>query len=882
MFTDQIPLRRARTLAIAAFAVIPFLMGLAAAQPVLAAGPAGQQPAAIDVLVGASDGASVATRDECGAPVPGQASCMAVGVVSARTGALLAVNPQRSSGASPVLAGRLDSAPPGLNSAVSSAQLLGPGSEPAATPAPGPGTPLYLQQAYDLTALSASAGSGTTVAIVDAYNDASAAADLGYYRSYYGLPGCTVASGCLRIVGENGSSTLPGETSADWQLEESLDLDAVSALCPNCRLLLVEANSPTWSDLDQAEAAAVGDGATIVSDSWAGNGPLSTVPAPGAYSYPGVAVLAASGDSGWDGGDDNTAWPAALPSVTAVGGTTLSTSGSPRGFTETAWSDTGSGCSDAAKPNYQTDSGCPGRSYTDISADADPESGLAVYDSARGGWSVWGGTSLATPLTAAFYALVGDGAGQGGAAWAYAHSSLLNDPSSGSNDGGAACTPPYICAAGLGYDGPTGIGSISGDVVAGAPGIGGPTGDYGYLSAQTATTATLSAGIWPNGEATSYYVEYGATTAYGQTSASGAVGSGTGVVDVTATLSGLVPGTDYHYRLVAVNALGTTFGYDETIVGGAPIVTITSQPPASSTATSGAVDYAESAGVSSTACTLDGAAIPCSTSSANVTDLSVGAHTFVVNVTGTGGTGSATASFAVVAPPAPTVTITAAPADGSTSTQATVSYSESGAASSTACTLDGVAVSACTTSSASLTSVSVGAHTFTVEVVGPGGTGTASATFSVAAPPAPSQPVGSPSDPSTPVPTPSPILGGTLITTPVTAVWTQVSVVSLSASACAARSSGCAGLRAALRFKLAEKARVTIGLSRETSGARRLVATTTVTAAAGNDRLALGALFKGRSVAPGTYALTAYATPERAGGGSKRVSATFRASFRVG
>ena len=350
------------------------------------------------------------------------------------------------------------------------------------------------------------------------------------------------------------------------------------------------------------------------------------------------------------------------------------------------------------------------------------------------------------------------------------------------------------------------------------------------------------------------------------------------MVGVTATLSGLEPGTDYHYRLVAVNAAGTTYGYDETIVGGAPIVTITSQPPASSTATSGAVDYAESAGVSSTACTLDGAAIPCSTSSANLTNLSVGAHTFVVSVTGSGGTGSATASFAVVAPPAPTVTITSAPVDGSTSTQATVSYSEGGAANSTVCTLDGAAVSACTASSASLTNLSVGAHTFTVEVVGPGGTGTASATFSVAAPPAPPQPVASPSDPATP----APILGGTLITTPVTAVWTQVSVVPLSSSACAARSSGCAVLRAALRFDLAEKARVTVGLYRVSDGARRLVATTTVTAAAGADRLVLGALFKGRTVAPGSYTLTAYATPDRAAGGARRVSAVFRASLRVG
>jgi hypothetical protein len=345
------------------------------------------------------------------------------------------------------------------------------------------------------------------------------------------------------------------------------------------------------------------------------------------------------------------------------------------------------------------------------------------------------------------------------------------------------------------------------------------------------------------------------------------------VADVTATLSGLTPDTDYHYRLVAVNALGTTYGYDETIAGGAPTVTITSQPLASSTATSGAVDYAESAGVSSTACTLDGTAIPCSTSSASLTDLGVGTHTFVVTVTGTGGSGSATAAFAVVALAAPTVTITNPPAEDSTSTYATVTYAETGAVTSTACELDGFAVASCTGSTASLTSLSVGAHTFTVEVIGPGGIDTASATFLVGAVPVPA-------DPTTPAPTPAPILRGTPITAPIAAVWTRVSVVALGTSACTSR--GCPALGATLRFTLAEKARVTIGLFRETSGARRLIATRTVAQAVGADRLEIGSLFTGQTVAPGSYTLTAYATPEHATGRSRRVSSVFRATLRVG
>ena len=881
MLIDPIPLRRARALARAAFAVVPLCVALAAASPALAAGSTPQQPASTGALAGGSDSSAVVARDACSAPVAGQVSCLAVGLVSASTGAPLSVRPQRSTGDASVVGGNLDTAPPAFDSAAAPAQLLAPGSEPAATAPPGPGTPLYLQQAYDLTALSASAGSATTVAVVDAYNDPSAAADLATYRSYFGLPACTVASGCLRIVGETGSATaLPGESDSGWQEEESLDLDAVSALCPNCRLLFVEANSPDWPDFEQAEAAAVTDGATIISDSWAGSGPVSMAPAASFFSYPGVAILAASGDSGWDGGDDNTAWPAALPSVNAIGGTSLAATGTARGFSETAWSNGGSGCSAETKPAYQTDSGCTGRSYTDLSADADPQTGLAVYDSADGGWSMWGGTSLATPLTAAYYALVGEGAGQGSAAWAYTHSSLLNDPSAGSNGDGAQCAPLYICNAVAGYDGPTGIGSISGDVVAGAPGIGGP-GLNGYLSSQTATSATLSAGIWPNDEATSYHVEYGTTTAYGQTTASTGAGSSSGVVDVAATLSGLTPNTDYHYRLVAVNALGTTYGYDETIAGGAPSVAITSQPPASSTTTSGEVDYAESSGVSSTACALDGGSIPCSTTSAIFTDLGVGTHTFVVSVTGPGGGGSATATFTVLAPAAPmpaapTVTITSPPADGSTATDATVAYAETGAVTSTACELDGSAVTSCTDATASLTNLSVGAHTFTVEASGPGGNDVASTTFSVAAAPPPSEPVPAPGDPTTP----SPILGGTSITTPIAAVWGRVSVAVLSTSPCTARR--CPALGATLRFTLAENARVTIGLFRDKNGARRLIATRTVMQAAGADRLELGSLFTRQTVAPGSYTLTAYATPESATGGSRRVSSIFRATLRVG
>jgi hypothetical protein len=250
-------------------------------------------------------------------------------------------------------------------------------------------------------------------------------------------------------------------------------------------------------------------------------------------------------------------------------------------------------------------------------------------------------------------------------------------------------------------------------------------------------------------------------------------------------------------------------------------------------------------------------------------------HAFVVTVTGAGGSGSATASFTVTAPAAPTIAITSAPADGSTATDATVAYAETGAVTATACELDGAAVSSCTGSAADLVNLAVGGHTFTVEVIGPGGIDTASASFSVAGTPAPSQPVSSPRDPTTP----APILGGTLITTPITAVWTRVSVVPLSA--CTAKASGCPPLRAMLRFTLAEKARVTIGLFRETHGVRRRIAESTVVQAAGVDRLALAPLFMGGTLATGSYTLTAYATPDHATSAVQRVSTVFRAALRV-
>jgi hypothetical protein len=180
---------------------------------------------------------------------------------------------------------------------------------------------------------------------------------------------------------------------------------------------------------------------------------------------------------------------------------------------------------------------------------------MQIYDADDGGWVVVGGTSEATPLIAAYYALLGSTAQ--GPSWAYANAGMLNDPSHGAN---GSCTIAYICQAGAGYDGPTGAGSISGAVSIGGPGTNGS-----YTESTTATAAQLQGGVYPNDADTTYWWEYGTTTAYGQRTPAVDIGSGNAAVPVSDTLNGLQPDTTYHYRLVAQNSLGTEYGYDFTL-----------------------------------------------------------------------------------------------------------------------------------------------------------------------------------------------------------------------------------------------------------------------------------------------------------------------------
>ena len=255
--------------------------------------------------------------------------------------------------------------------------------------------PADLQSAYGLTGQG---GSGT-VAIVDAYDDPTAEADLAVYRAAFGLPACTTLNGCFRKVDQRGqSAAYPGANGA-WSQEAALDLDMVSAACPRCSIVLVEADSALLDDLGASVDTAVRLGASAVSNSYYALEWSNQAVEDAHYRHDGVAITASSGDRGY------ASYPAASPYVTAVGGTSL-TRGS--GWSETGWKYSGHGCSKyAAKPWFQRNLSCKTRDAVDVAAVADPQTGVSTFSTAGGGWYVAGGTSVGAPLIAGAYALSG-------------------------------------------------------------------------------------------------------------------------------------------------------------------------------------------------------------------------------------------------------------------------------------------------------------------------------------------------------------------------------------------------------------------------------------------------------------------------------------------
>jgi subtilase family serine protease len=311
--------------------------------------------------------------------------------------------------------------------------------------------PNDLKSAYNITT-----NGTTTIAIVDAQGYPNAEADLAVYRSQYGLPACTTANGCFKKVNQTGVQGSYPTTDVGWDQEQALDLDMASAMCPGCKIVLVQATSASYANLAQAvRTAAAMPGVTVISNSYGGS-EAGTTSYEASYNQPGKAVTVSTGDSGY-----GVQFPASSPHVIAVGGTHLVRASNARGWSETAWTSGGSGCSTVyAKPSFQTDALCTMRIEADVSAVGDPNTGVAVYGPTTrraSGWLVFGGTSVSAPLIGGIYGVTGHT--PTGAASIYANKASLNDVTSGSN---GTCGGTYFCTAGVGYDGPTGNGTPNG------------------------------------------------------------------------------------------------------------------------------------------------------------------------------------------------------------------------------------------------------------------------------------------------------------------------------------------------------------------------------------------------------------------------------------
>lgn len=501
----------------------------------------------LSVLIAAPVTASAASSAATGTTASTTASTSAA---SSRTPAVAV--PKSTPAAQKLEANRPDYAPAGCNipdpkpgevscEALVRTNTLHQAMTSATDPLPGALGPAQIQAAYDLPA---GGGAGQTVAIVDANGDSSAESDLAVFRAAYGLPACTTANGCFRKTDETGGTNYPADDPG-WGLETSLDLDAVSSACPECHILLVEANSPTDQDLGTAENTAVQLGAKFISNSF-GEPDNASETSENYFDHAGVVVAAAAGDTG-----NQIIWPSADPDVVAVGGTTLTQdSTSARGWSESAWNSGGSGCSAfEPQPAYQVGLGteCANRATADISADADPASGLAVYDTeGQTGWAQVGGTSLATPLVTAMYAIAGDPApGTYPVTYPYAHGGAhLNDVTQGSNGG----CGNVQCNAGPGWDGPTGLGTPDG---VGALTVGSLGDLTGRITTGSGATGVADASVVFTDAAQSM-------TFHTTTDAQGDFTVAAGVGDYTETVS------DFGYGTATASGLQVTAGHTTT------------------------------------------------------------------------------------------------------------------------------------------------------------------------------------------------------------------------------------------------------------------------------------------------------------------------------
>jgi hypothetical protein len=529
--------------------------------------------------------------------------------------------------------------------------------------------PTDIESAYNLPS---NLGSGKTVAIVDAQDNPDAESDLATYRSQFGLPACTTANGCFRKINQNGATSPLPSPNTGWGGEIALDLEMVSATCPLCKILLVEANSASDANLGTAVNQAVAQGAVAVSNSYGGS-ESSSDPTTGAtyYQHPGVAITAASGDEGYE-----VEFPASSPYVTAVGGTSLSRSSNARGWTEKVWSTSssegaGSGCSRyETKPSFQTDTGCARRTVADVSADADPATGVAVYDAyGSGGWTVFGGTSVASPIIASVYAMASPPAANAYPnQYPYADPSGLYDVTTGST---ATCTPAYLCTAEVGYDGPTGLGTPDGVAAFGPVAVSSdfsvavsPTsvsvapGSHATATVSTTVTSgsaqsvSLSASGLPSGVTASFApatITSGSSSTLTLSAAAGTA-SGTGTVTITAT------GTSATHTTMLTLTVGSSPSNDFSLSVSPTSASVTAGNSAGATVstavTSGSAESV-SLGASGLPSGASASFAPASVTSGSSSTLTITtasstpAGTYPITITGTAASGSHTASFSL-------------------------------------------------------------------------------------------------------------------------------------------------------------------------------------------------------------------------------------------
>ena len=429
-------------------------------------------------------------------------------------------------------------------------------------------SPAFLQSAYNVqTALNTQvAGAGQIVAVVGAFNDPKLISDLAFYRRHYALPACpagTVSAnnkGCVvDIVNQRGSTPLTATTNNSWAMEAAIDTDMVSAICPTCQILFVEADTPTMVDLGASVNTAIKLGATVVSNSY-GSAEYSgeTVIANRYYSHKSVPVVVAAGE-----GATTAEFPASAPDVVAVGGTSLaqySANGERDGY-ETAWGGTDSGCSKyEPKPAWQHDKGCANRSVADIAAVANPDTGVWIYDTqGASGSMIAGGTSVAAAIVASLFALAGDTytASTYPVSYLYQNRRALYSVTSGASQG---CVS-YLCDAAhsqIGYNGLTGLGTPGGT----------PNSFRAFGAPNPPTTPVLRTAAAADG---SVSLTWGVSSAKGQRASLGyrvyegtSKGFTTNLVndDLTTatalTVSGLTNNTTYYLSIQAVTYGGVS------------------------------------------------------------------------------------------------------------------------------------------------------------------------------------------------------------------------------------------------------------------------------------------------------------------------------------